>query len=179
MTKRQLIDVIVSINRSATPTFLAEFDRGQLDEYLRHLQWGHSPRLSGDPHRFDHYFDKCPTVAVAEPALEALRLEDESTSVGLMDENNSEELPSVLDLNTSESAFFNESYDTPEEDRLQDLLIDPRPQPETPQVENVPLDFDLEDDEPERELKPGQTEDPSALEDTQEETEEETEAWLF
>lgn len=37
MNKRQLIDEIIRINRTARPSFLARFDEGDLDEYLRHL----------------------------------------------------------------------------------------------------------------------------------------------
>jgi len=65
MTKRQLIDEIVSRNQSARPEFLARFGENQLDEYLQHLRVVETPRLNGDPHRFDRYFDGCPTVAVA------------------------------------------------------------------------------------------------------------------
>jgi hypothetical protein len=37
MSKRELIDCICQINRSAKPQFLAQFSEEQLDEYLEHL----------------------------------------------------------------------------------------------------------------------------------------------
>jgi hypothetical protein len=62
MTKRQIIDKIMGINRSAQPEFLARFSDEELSEYLEHLQVLSSPRLSGDPHRYDTYFENCPAV---------------------------------------------------------------------------------------------------------------------
>ncbi len=38
MTKRELIDQIMSLNKSAEPDFLAEFDERELREYLRQLK---------------------------------------------------------------------------------------------------------------------------------------------
>lgn len=38
MTKRELIDRILRINRSADPGFLAQFNNGELAEYLDHLE---------------------------------------------------------------------------------------------------------------------------------------------
>ncbi len=43
MTKRQLIDEIVSINRSAEAGFLAEFSDGELVEYLDSLRGTYKP----------------------------------------------------------------------------------------------------------------------------------------
>ena len=48
MTKRRLIDEIVSVNRSAKPAFLAGFDDYELDDYLQHLRLAQGPR-SGTP----------------------------------------------------------------------------------------------------------------------------------
>ena len=62
MTKRQLIDEIVGINRTAEPRFLARFDDEELGQYLDHLRRAQTPRLSGDPHRYDKYFRNLPTV---------------------------------------------------------------------------------------------------------------------
>jgi hypothetical protein len=62
MTKRQLIDEIVSMNQSARPGFLARFDDTDLDEYLQHLRLARTPRLAGDPHRYDRYFNNCPAI---------------------------------------------------------------------------------------------------------------------
>ena len=43
MTKRQLIDEIRTLNETADPAFLARFEDGDLDEYLRHLRWRGRP----------------------------------------------------------------------------------------------------------------------------------------
>ncbi len=48
MTKRQLIDEIVSINKSAPAAFLASFDDGELNEYLEHLKFAQEPKPSVD-----------------------------------------------------------------------------------------------------------------------------------
>jgi hypothetical protein len=56
MTKRQLIDEIITINRTAQPGFLARFEESDLDEYLRHLVHARTNRLSGDSSRFHKYF---------------------------------------------------------------------------------------------------------------------------
>ncbi len=44
MTKRELIEEITGRNPTAKPAFLAEFDDGDLAEYLQHLQWLDQPR---------------------------------------------------------------------------------------------------------------------------------------
>ncbi len=44
MTKRQLIDQILSLNESADPGFLAQFQHEELDEYLAHLTSARMPR---------------------------------------------------------------------------------------------------------------------------------------
>jgi hypothetical protein len=56
MTKRQLIDDIRTMNHSAHPSFLARFESDDLQRYLDHLHVARKPRLSGDPHRYDRYF---------------------------------------------------------------------------------------------------------------------------
>ena len=66
MTKRQLIDEIVTMNPTAQPGFLAGFDEGDLDEYLGHLRLARTPRLSGNWHRYDRYFQDHHTVAMAD-----------------------------------------------------------------------------------------------------------------
>lgn len=60
MTKRQLIDEIVVINQSAKPAFLAEFADDDLQDYLDHLKVIRRPRLSGNSHRYDAYFQAAP-----------------------------------------------------------------------------------------------------------------------
>ncbi len=68
MTKRQLIDEIIGINQTAEPQFLARFNDDELTQYLDHLRSAELPRLSGDPCRFDRYFENCP-VAGTRPTL--------------------------------------------------------------------------------------------------------------
>ena len=63
MTKRQIIDEIMSINRSAQPDFLARFSDQNLRDYLEHLRVVRTPRLSGDPRRYDAYFENCPKIS--------------------------------------------------------------------------------------------------------------------
>jgi hypothetical protein len=38
MSKRQIIDAIRELNPTAEPTFLAQFDDGDLAQYLQHLR---------------------------------------------------------------------------------------------------------------------------------------------
>lgn len=38
MSKRELMDRIIQINRSARPEFLQQFSETELDEYLRQLE---------------------------------------------------------------------------------------------------------------------------------------------
>lgn len=63
MTKRQLIDEIVALNQTAQPAFLARFQDPDLHAYLEHLKVAQSPRLSGDPGRYEKYFSKRQTPA--------------------------------------------------------------------------------------------------------------------
>ena len=75
MTKRQVIDEIVSRNRTAIPAFLAQFGDEDLQLYLDRLRDVQTPPPVLDASRFDHYFEGCPastadTDAVAEPMRE-------------------------------------------------------------------------------------------------------------
>ena len=65
MTKRQLIDEIITRNRSAQPSFLARFDAQDLQDYLDHLCVTTQPRLRGDPNRYDKYFQVSPIAATS------------------------------------------------------------------------------------------------------------------
>jgi len=105
MTKRQLIDEIVSMNQSAKPGFLAAFDDSDLDEYLEHLRLAQTPRLAGDPHRYDHYFDDCPAIGIAgsAPAIQD-RQSDQPA-------DEADEAPGDLDLNVCPAAYFEQSYE--------------------------------------------------------------------
>jgi hypothetical protein len=62
MTKRELIDQILTENPTAEPAFLAQFTDKQLRDYLAHLKQVKQPRLSGNPSRFDRYFRNDPPV---------------------------------------------------------------------------------------------------------------------
>ena len=63
MTKREMIDDILSINISAEPRFLARFADDQLFEYLTHLRVLAKPRLTGRADRYEKYFRDLPKVA--------------------------------------------------------------------------------------------------------------------
>jgi len=67
MTKRELIDEILAINRSASPSFLARFTDVQLDEYLAHLHVLSTPRLRGSAERYEKYFRNCPAIQSPRP----------------------------------------------------------------------------------------------------------------
>lgn len=56
MTKRQLIDRILTLNRSARPAFLAQFDEDDLSEYLAHLMAVRAPRHAGEAARWRGQF---------------------------------------------------------------------------------------------------------------------------
>ncbi len=104
MTKRQLIDEIMTVNRSADPEFLAEFDSPDLTEYLDHLRVLGVPRLSGDPHRYDKYFENLPPgrprvgADVGDPARQVREL----TPVGVPDTGS----PSAENDNDPETWLF-------------------------------------------------------------------------
>lgn len=63
MTKRQLIDEIITINPTAQPGFLAGFRDADLGEYLAHLNVVKAPLLTGDAARYRKYFAKSAPVA--------------------------------------------------------------------------------------------------------------------
>jgi hypothetical protein len=65
MTKRQLIDEIITINPTAQPGFLAGFRDADLGEYLAHLNVVKAPLLTGDAARYRKYFAKsAPAAAI-------------------------------------------------------------------------------------------------------------------
>lgn len=68
MTKRQMIDEILSENPTAQPAFLARFEDADLDEYLSHLKVLRTPRLTGDASRFGRYFATAQSAAAVEAA---------------------------------------------------------------------------------------------------------------
>lgn len=176
MTKRQLIDTIVSMNHTAEPGFLAQFADRQLDDYLRHLRTAKAPRLSGDPHRFDHYFDGCPPIALTASAVATMEPEDDTISLAPIEpiqEEHQGDLPAILDLNISEDALFNESYETPPAgDQRDEQLTAAEPPPSDPQPAG----------DPEEEPEPAVTtlaELAEKAKEEEEEEEEDSEVWLY
>ncbi len=71
MTKRQLIDKIVSINKSAPAAFLAGFDDGELNEYLEHLEFVQEPKPSVDTAKYDACFQQSQPVAADKQDITA------------------------------------------------------------------------------------------------------------
>ena len=71
MTKRELIDEIAAINRSADPAFLAKFDDVELLEYLDHLQYTKQLNLTDTQPRWDRHLQP---VAAASGEAEADRM---------------------------------------------------------------------------------------------------------
>jgi len=55
MSKRQLIDEIRSVNRTALPEFLSRFDEVDLHDYLQHLIRSQAPRMQGRSVREGRY----------------------------------------------------------------------------------------------------------------------------
>jgi len=76
MTKRQLIDEILTINRSAKAAFLAKFDGADLDEYLQHLLVVREPRLR---------------TGLAEPDAEVAPAEDHGETEGENEQQDAEQ----------------------------------------------------------------------------------------
>jgi len=64
MTKRDLINEIRIINRSAQPEFLASFNEDDLVEYLEHLKIMSLPIITGDSSRYQKYFETPQKVKV-------------------------------------------------------------------------------------------------------------------
>ena len=68
MTKRQLIDEILTMNRSARPSFLAEFEDHDLSEYLDHLLAVCGPKPQGDPWWPERHLKNRPATPPADAA---------------------------------------------------------------------------------------------------------------
>lgn len=82
MTKRQMIDEIMELNRTAQPEFLAAFDDEELNEYLSHLHWLKSPvQMTGDTSQYDKYFPQQQPPVQQQP-LVTLWNTMEQSSVG-------------------------------------------------------------------------------------------------
>jgi len=76
MSKRQLIDEIRSVNRTALPEFLARFNEVDLTDYLQHLIRSQAPRLRGNAARYGQYFSARATAraALARPVAAAVAI---------------------------------------------------------------------------------------------------------
>ena len=73
MTKRQLIDQIVTVNQTAEPGFLADFKDEDLQEYLDHLRVVDQPRLTGETYRYEKYFLMQKTMQKAVQTVPAMQ----------------------------------------------------------------------------------------------------------
>ena len=67
MTKRQLIDEIVAINRTAPAAFLAKFEDGELNEYLEHLRYAQEPKASVRIGRHERFFQPAARPVTIQP----------------------------------------------------------------------------------------------------------------
>ena len=76
MTKRQLIDEILTMNRSARPSFLAEFEDHDLSEYLDHLLAVCGPKPQGDPWWPERHLKNRPATPPADAAKTPPRFRD-------------------------------------------------------------------------------------------------------
>lgn len=68
LTIDQLIDRIKTFNPSASPDYLASFDRAALINYLEHLEYAHCPR---GPHARWERRPETPAIIYAEPPAAA------------------------------------------------------------------------------------------------------------
>lgn len=92
MTKRQMIDEIISMNQTAKPGFLARFDDIDLDEYLRHLREKRVSRLSGDASRYQRYFTTAQPAAASVPLARQSGAESAAaTAVAVIEDSSSAE----------------------------------------------------------------------------------------
>ena len=165
MTKRELIDRIVEINRSASPGFLARFDDNQLDEYLAHLKVLETPRLSGNAARYEKYFQDCPTIHAARPLW---RTDSSAVEEVPVDDLDDEDYPATFEDDEADelveqpvgTAERERLYAEPDDDEAYD--DDPEEWPEETSVSVGPLlarrlpedDPDDEVDEPEEPHEP-------------------------
>lgn len=108
MTKRQLIDRVMEANETAKPEFLAKFGEVELNEYLNHLQVLQTPRLSGEPDRYDRYFENCPSISVPMTHVPAAPfVDDYDTEMGYCEPARQEPTENQVHEETREVAFAN------------------------------------------------------------------------
>jgi len=199
MTKRQLIDQIMTVNRSARPEFLARFDDDDLHDYLDHLAVLLEPRLTGQTDRYEKYFVATTPAAAVGPDTPEREDQDDLRSAdgaddaedaapptgGLMpsfiyDQQHPAPIsvsPAPQDDEPAETTD-DEPAETLDEDNLGDDEEDiDREQAPAEADESYLASDETEDDEPveDGDLVPvGQCADESFAE-----TEEDTESWLF
>ena len=84
MTKRELIDEIMVLNHSAAPSFLAEFDDGDLSEYLANLIAVRGSRPLADSRRGESRFNEHPRPAASADGADSFpaRTEDSDAPQG-------------------------------------------------------------------------------------------------
>lgn len=144
MTKRQLIDEITVINRSAKPSFLARFDTLDLDEYLRHLQQAGTSRISGDWTKYSHYFSQSADTQAKQPLV----LEGATISITAIQETpaTQAQCPGAYEeevaAEPAEPAEIIEQAALPQEDFCDEIELDEpeldEPELDQPQPESTP-----------------------------------------
>lgn len=166
MTKRQMIDEIMALNTTAGPEFLARFQDDDLGQYLRHLQAARSPRLSGDPHRFDKYFATPRKTAIGVVAIAASDEVHQVEKEALLRPPNPQELQAAA---TQEQDPYVPASTDPldESDSAEPAVAAARPQatseiipPATAQAQDTAVRNDLgQDDAPQEDPTPMEEED--------------------
>lgn len=112
MTKRELIDEIVTINRTAEPAFLAHFEDSELNEYLNHLRVLRQPRLTGNSRRYDRFFENCPKISVQTPPS-AVALAEPPAEEAIQEELYYEDpLPAEIEDEDAEDDSIVEDYES-------------------------------------------------------------------
>ncbi len=190
MTKRQLIDEIVEMNRSAHPDFLARFEDADLQEYLDHLWRTRRPRLQGDPTRYDKYFPPDEAKSPADEAIEAPAVQAVETLPAEIDEDDDaiDILEGSQESSADEMEFVYDSV-TPQAEQVEaesrSYHIDEIDEDEEPRCEAVDEDEQDEevDEDTEQDEAHDQAPEPVLVANDQDDkpfaAEEDTESWLF
>jgi len=187
MTKRQLIDQIVTVNHTAEPGFLALFNDQDLQDYLDHLRVVDQPRLTGETFRYEKYFSV--QAVPAEPAEPDVEAEIAATATAVADPPANEQIGvdegglwaarEADDEPVAEPADEGFAYET---DYTPPAVAET--EPETSDVDEYPAaESDYDAPEPAEEDEPSFDAEPVAVgqyaESSFAETEEDMESWLF
>lgn len=149
MTKRQLIDQIITVNRSAPAAFLARFDDEDLRAYLDHLGILDQPRMTGDAARYAKYFVP-PAPSKAAPATAPLD-EPDDDELDDVEETDGVDEPDEQPAASQGPLWFASETNTADSDPQAD-----RPQPahnasglayDTEHTPSIPADLDDQADE--------------------------------